>query len=584
MTMADNTGYQQAIIAKKISIPGGYPLDINGELTSESGRLQAILLLEGHSNPDTTKYEIEGTFPQGATVDGKNTKKYDTGKCPIPVHVYPDEYESEWVPKNKGKLLQWLDTWNSPANGGLGVTPGNYNVWLTGVNININQEMTNGTNKLNMTEWYPSTITSSALGVNSGNHRDVLVTETFAELETIECDEIAFTTQNIPYHTGINGSTGYFTFWMTYDGGYIDIPGYESYNGSKVSYEKGLKSYALYHTATPLSVFEHDKLYGDCYPWGNAPTKGLWYPGAVESGQANGQSGYRMYDVSEGKTQPVYSNTYALTNRGSLTDVTGTNSAKAGTLGTWVVPYTSAILQLMGQLPRHHELNGTGNRFDDIKDFFLADADYPTRLLGHSVTPPGSVGNAWYSSPTNNRNISGISLMPNGKREGGEIGNPGIIPPANWVNSFNHSHFGVAAMFNMWKDNGTPAWFTLGLGNSKNLNRWNPADQDYTGGQVTPYNTANLVSIASNYNNTGHGSGIRYCRVKTVEERGYKLVVEGNDILMVDPTDIRQDMPIGMERGVALRYTNRENRKVLIKYDVLQAEAAQLMSSLIIEQ
>lgn len=91
------------------------------------------------------------------------------------------------------------------------------------------------------------------------------------------------------------------------------------------------------------------------------------------------------------------------------------------------------------------------------------------------------------------------------------------------------------------------------------------------------------VAVASNWLTTGHNSGARYCRIKTVAERGYKLVVDGNKVLVVYPSDARTDMPIGMERGIALRYMNRQHRKVLKSYSAIQAEATELLGTIYIE-
>ena len=78
-----NTGYKQAVIAYKVSKPNGEPLDVNGQLTSVSGRKQAIALLEGHVNPDPTKYEVEFYYTKDGTVTGNPTITYDVLSCPV---------------------------------------------------------------------------------------------------------------------------------------------------------------------------------------------------------------------------------------------------------------------------------------------------------------------------------------------------------------------------------------------------------------------------------------------------------------------------------------------------------------------
>lgn len=84
-----NTGYQQAVMAKKVSYPGNFPLDVDGDLCSDSGKKQAILLLEGEDNPSPGSYEVEGTFKYGDIIEGYDTRVYNPEACPIEVKL-PD--------------------------------------------------------------------------------------------------------------------------------------------------------------------------------------------------------------------------------------------------------------------------------------------------------------------------------------------------------------------------------------------------------------------------------------------------------------------------------------------------------------
>jgi len=77
-----NTGYKQATIAYKTS-PDGRPLDVDGRLTSVSGKRQAIALLIGRSNPNPTLYEVQFYFNIGQTIQGVPTKTYDILTCPV---------------------------------------------------------------------------------------------------------------------------------------------------------------------------------------------------------------------------------------------------------------------------------------------------------------------------------------------------------------------------------------------------------------------------------------------------------------------------------------------------------------------
>lgn len=77
-----NTGTKQAIIAYKIT-PSGLPVDVDGRLTSVSGKRQAIALLTGYNNPNPALYEVEFYFTVGGEVTGVPTTELDLGYCPV---------------------------------------------------------------------------------------------------------------------------------------------------------------------------------------------------------------------------------------------------------------------------------------------------------------------------------------------------------------------------------------------------------------------------------------------------------------------------------------------------------------------
>lgn len=78
-----NTGNKQAIIAYKVSKPGGEPLDVDGNLTRISGKKQAIALLIGHVNPNPNIYEVELYYDKSSIVTGNPTVTRDIVSCPI---------------------------------------------------------------------------------------------------------------------------------------------------------------------------------------------------------------------------------------------------------------------------------------------------------------------------------------------------------------------------------------------------------------------------------------------------------------------------------------------------------------------
>jgi len=75
------TGLKQATVAYLATKETGEPLDINGELTSVSGRKQAIALLEGETNPNAALYEVAGYFEASALLEGEPTAE-PSPDCP----------------------------------------------------------------------------------------------------------------------------------------------------------------------------------------------------------------------------------------------------------------------------------------------------------------------------------------------------------------------------------------------------------------------------------------------------------------------------------------------------------------------
>lgn len=77
-----NTGYKKATVAYKTDTEG-CPLDINGQLCSVSGLLQAIALRQGFPNPNPVLYAVELYFTAG--VEGTPTESVDLTVCPVGV-------------------------------------------------------------------------------------------------------------------------------------------------------------------------------------------------------------------------------------------------------------------------------------------------------------------------------------------------------------------------------------------------------------------------------------------------------------------------------------------------------------------
>lgn len=86
-----NNGILQATVAYKESYDGT-PLDVNGRPTYETGRKQAIALLEGIANPNPSLYEIELYFDEGGFILGTPTSKVDFESCPVGNFTFSKNY------------------------------------------------------------------------------------------------------------------------------------------------------------------------------------------------------------------------------------------------------------------------------------------------------------------------------------------------------------------------------------------------------------------------------------------------------------------------------------------------------------
>lgn len=138
-----NTGYKQAVIAYKVSKPTGEALDVNGQLVSASGRKQAIALLEGHVNPNPSKYEVEFYYNKNGIVTGNPTISLDVQSCPIGyIRVNPARLILEEPAVSATFILECSNDWwliSGPTNYmGLDYpagSAGQYNIRVTGIAI-----------------------------------------------------------------------------------------------------------------------------------------------------------------------------------------------------------------------------------------------------------------------------------------------------------------------------------------------------------------------------------------------------------------------------------------------------------------
>jgi len=205
----------------------------------------------------------------------------------------------------------------------------------------------------------------------------------------------------------------------------------------------------------------------------------------------------------------------------------------------WGVLTTAELLQMLGQLPRRNE-----NRLDDIYDFFFIDKE-------HDVCTNGEIWDL-----TRRKNISGLSFVPAGKLQNSEYHNQ--RPP-------RYDSFGTTQVLETKRNKEENQVYLTSIVGNRDSN-------------TTPMHSAGIrISSSVAF---AHGGHVRYSRVKTPEELGYKLVIdEPNDkVLLVSTDDERENLPVGMERGVTLRYLNRSDSIVTRPWSEIKAEAAELMT------
>lgn len=189
----------------------------------------------------------------------------------------------------------------------------------------------------------------------------------------------------------------------------------------------------------------------------------------------------------------------------------------------WGLPSIDDILQIIGQAP------SSGNANTDLLNFVGAsNLDVP---VGHNAY--------WYNTY---KNISGLTLTPLGSREP-YVGNLATNVYAFKVLSKLRLRGGI--------NEGTFSFYVSG-------SIFSPKDYHY--------------------------SQVRYCRAKTDEELGYKLYIDKckDEVLMLplnEEVDL-VELPKGLERGIALRYANRGNMKILKKWSEIEEEGKRIRSQI----
>lgn len=204
----------------------------------------------------------------------------------------------------------------------------------------------------------------------------------------------------------------------------------------------------------------------------------------------------------------------------------------------WDIISRDEWLQLICQAPRHKP-----NQWDNIKDFFF----------GFSQNPVQN----WDNHFLKYKNISGLSFFPSGVCQNVSEG---------YARPLLVNYFGTCAVF------------------ASKLKKFE--NQSYLTGffENTPaYSTGVWVNYWLAW-----GGNIRYSRIKTPEELGYRLVSDNTEdkILFVpvdwvnENTNRYAELPVGGLRGTALRYANREHRIVTRSYSSILLETQTILSAI----
>jgi len=213
------------------------------------------------------------------------------------------------------------------------------------------------------------------------------------------------------------------------------------------------------------------------------------------------------------------------------------------------MPTTGELLQLIGQAPRH-----TGDFWTDVKNFFFASAE--DDFITHGNKPL-----------LNCENISGLTFTPGGIVQNLTAQNA-FEPVVKAVN-FGQTMTLLTTRFKFQ----TQAYLTT----------FNEGGNSLPGGVRIGYWLA-------------WGGNVRYSRVKTAQELGYRLVVdlaedkvnfEAPEWTNSDPSRYKElitnrdsstpySEDTSLERGIALRYANREHEIVTESWSTIVEEAQEL--------
>lgn len=197
-----------------------------------------------------------------------------------------------------------------------------------------------------------------------------------------------------------------------------------------------------------------------------------------------------------------------------------TDAATNAVETNWLLPTLDQMAQLIGLCPRT-----TGNVFEDFKDFVMvAKEDHPTEY------------NLRYY-----KNISGFSMRPLGAKPNSTAEAYGTMQNVD-LQLRNAQRMGILTM-------------TVG-------------------------GVQGLIFGGTGY--SAHGAQVYLCRQLTRDELGYELYYdEPNDKIIMSSDNLSlPSVEVGLLRGCALRYANREHKKICASLSDMKKECTEIISNI----
>ena len=547
--MAKNTGFQQAFYAARFTAKAEIPLDKDGNFCSISGAKQAIILLEGHDNPNPTKYEVIGSFKEGDVIDGYPSMIYNTEACPLPEPEYtlPD-YVIEPVESRYFRLNPSITSLNGEG----------YNVYAAdwdktpvefsngGENLGTYPTRRIGEMEIMLSNWKMKYHKDRNYGSWNIDH-DILDASSI-NMTVDECYE-----KNGCYTFGGSATTRLFSGLEVYSKRYFtdnikenlfDSSQISNFNviDGKVVIDPNAKSFVINLSPAVQYTMSRDTFSGTfrIYRMWGTVTEGNDIVSFVEADKGNViTSEYSSYSLSY--LFVFDTNNTTIKDLPDIKIEIGTTATdyienkKSLQIYGWQVPYLEDYMQLLGTIGQDLSANN---------------------IMKHLFVSPNDKELPWINSfniSDKCEDLLGSRLVPCGHKRNTTLENGGKI-----------FQFGerMALGLNSDQEIMPVIYFNMTAG-------YKVASVVYDNQNNIHQENASIKAWQRNY---------RFCRRLTDEELGYRLWVdEANDkILVTALTDTQPanttELEKGLLRGLAVRWMNEDKTKVLASLSKLQAE------------